>query len=93
MEIIQTNNEKSGNFKIYDGESVAGELAYKWSGKNKFIIEHTEVAATMEGKGIGKKLVGEAVNFARKNSFKILPLCTYAKSVFDKTPEIQDVLF
>jgi hypothetical protein len=93
LEIIQTNNEKSGNFKIYDGESMAGELVYKWSGKNRFIIEHTEVAEKMEGKGIGKRLVLEAVTYARNNALKILPLCTYAKSVFDKTPEIHDVLF
>lgn len=78
---------------MYDGDTVAGELVYKWSGKSRFIIEHTEVAEKMEGHGIGKKLVVAAVNYARTNSLKILPLCTYAKSVFDKTPEIQDFLF
>jgi uncharacterized protein len=33
-----------------------------------------------------------AVELARKNSVKIIPLCPFAKSVFDKTPEIRDTL-
>jgi predicted GNAT family acetyltransferase len=35
----------------------------------------------------------EAVQYARENNLKILPLCPFAKSVFDKTEEIQDLLF
>lgn len=93
MPIIQTDTEKGGSFKMYQNDTVAGELVYKWSGKTKIIIEHTGVNENFEGQGIGKKLVLAAVDFARKNSIKILPFCTYAKSVFDKNPEIHDVLF
>ncbi len=45
-----------------------------------------------EGKGFGKKMVTKAVEFAREKGIKILPLCPFAKSVFDKTPEFRDVL-
>jgi uncharacterized protein len=34
-----------------------------------------------------------AVDYARKNQIKVIPLCRFAKSVFDKTPEIKDVLY
>ena len=35
-----------------------------------------------------------AVEFARQKHLKIMPLCTYAKSVFDKNAEeLKDVLF
>jgi uncharacterized protein len=33
------------------------------------------------------------VKFAREKNIKILPLCSFAKSVFDKMEEIRDVLF
>jgi len=36
--------------------------------------------------------VAAAVDYARTNGWKILPLCPFAKSVFDKTPEYADVL-
>jgi predicted GNAT family acetyltransferase len=44
------------------------------------------------GKGFGKMMVMKAVEYAREKGIKILPLCPFAKSVFDKTPEISDVL-
>lgn len=93
MIIEQINNEKKGAFKAMDNDIVAGELVYTWAGTDKFIIEHTEVDDNYAGKSIGKKLVMEAVKYARENKKKILPLCPFAKALFDKLPEIHDVLF
>ena len=56
------------------------------------IIEHTEVDDSLAGKGVGKQLVSTAVDFARTNNIKIIPLCPFAKSVFDRVKEWQDVL-
>jgi predicted GNAT family acetyltransferase len=44
------------------------------------------------GQGIGQKLVLHAVTFAREKEVKVKLLCTYAKIVFDKMPELKDVL-
>jgi hypothetical protein len=33
-----------------------------------------------------------AVDWARTDNVKLMPLCPYAKSVFDKTPDYSDVL-
>ncbi|HXV07404.1 MAG TPA: N-acetyltransferase [Burkholderiales bacterium] len=32
------------------------------------------------------------MEWARANGRKLMPLCPFAKSVFDKTPEYRDVL-
>lgn len=93
MKIEQIDSEKMGSFKAIDNTIVAGELVYTWAGKDKFIIEHTEVDDAYAGKGIGKQLVMKAVEFARIQKVKILPLCPYAKALFNKLPEINDVLF
>lgn len=37
------------------------------------------------------KLVLAAVEYARTNNLHILPLCQFAKSVFDHTEDIRDV--
>ncbi|MGZ6539658.1 MAG: GNAT family N-acetyltransferase, partial [Bacteroidia bacterium] len=66
---------------------------YRMSGPGKMIIDHTEVDERLAGKGIGKQLVAKAVAFARENNIKILPLCPFAKALFNKTPEYRDVLF
>jgi hypothetical protein len=40
----------------------------------------------------GRRLVEASVQWAREANVKLIPLCPFAKSVFDKTPEFRDVL-
>jgi uncharacterized protein len=67
-------------------------MTFSKAGKDRIIIEHTEVSDILRGKNIGKQLVTGAVAYARKNNLKIVPLCPFAKSVFEKVKEFQDVL-
>jgi len=92
MEIKQTNSESKGAFKAMEAGREAGEITYSMAGEGKMIIDHTEVNPDFKGKNVGKNLVMAAVDYARENDIKIMPLCPFAKSVFDKTPDIQDVL-
>ena len=93
MEIQQTNDTRRGYFEAIEDGKEAGKMTYTWAGDSKFIIDHTEVSPDFNGKGVGKKLVMAAVEYARNSNLKIIPLCPFAKSVFDKTEEIRDVLF
>nr|WP_294780691.1 GNAT family N-acetyltransferase [uncultured Flavobacterium sp.] len=92
MEIQHTNDTKRGAFDAIEDGKEAGKMTYSWAGEDKFIIDHTEVSPDFSGKGVGKKLVLAAVDYARANNVKIIPLCPFAKSVFDKVEEIRDVL-
>ncbi|MDP5200500.1 GNAT family N-acetyltransferase [Flavobacterium sp. DG2-3] len=92
MEIQQINDTKKGYFEALEDGKQAGQMTYTWAGNDKFIIDHTEVSPEFNGKGVGKKLVMAAVDYARANNVKIIPLCPFAKSVFDKVEEIRDVL-
>jgi predicted GNAT family acetyltransferase len=92
MQIEQEDNGKKGAFIIdIEGQRVA-EMTYVWAGTDRIIIDHTEVSPVLKGQGAGKKLVEAAVNFAREKGIKIVPLCPFAKSTLDKTPEWHDVL-
>lgn len=92
MEIKHQNNEKKGAFYIELDGKKAAEMTYVWAGPTKIIIDHTEVSDALRGTGAGKKMVEKAVAFAREKDLKILPLCPFAKSVFDKVVEFGDVL-
>lgn len=92
MEILKELNGHKGSFYIEnDGERQA-EMTYTMAGHETLIIDHTEVGDALRGKGAGLQLVKAAVEFARENNIKIIPLCPFAKSVFDKKEEIRDVL-
>ena len=85
-------NDKKGTFFIeIDGKQEA-EMTFVFAGEDKIIIDHTGVNPGNEGKGLGKQMVAQAVTYARENNIKIIPLCPFAKKVFDKTPEFRDVL-
>lgn len=90
MEIVHDENNKE--FIQKDGDKIAGKITYTWAGDHRFIIDHTEVNSEYGGQGVGKKLVLAAVAYARENTLKIIPLCPFAKSTFEKIEEIKDVL-
>ena len=88
---LELNGTKGQFFVSVDGKQE-GKMTFVFAGDDKIIIDHTEVNPGNNGKGFGKMMVMKAVEYARENNIKILPLCPFAKSVFDKTPEISDVL-
>ena len=93
---MQIQNKKTGNKWMFyvekDGKLLA-EMVYTMAAADQMIIEHTEVSDELKGQNIGKQLVHHAVEFARSNHFKIIPLCPFTNSVFKKTPAYSDVLF
>lgn len=91
--IEREDNKQKGRFVIYENKKVAGEMTYTWAGTSKFIIDHTGIEEAFGGRGYGKKLVLKAVEFAREQNVKILPLCPFAKAEFDKNDIFSDVRF
>jgi len=92
IEIKQTKEGNKGNFSAFDDNKVAGGIYYTMAGETKMILDHTEVNNDYRGQGIGKKILMHIVDYARQNKIQIIPLCPFAKSVFDKTESIRDVL-
>lgn len=92
MEIKQKENGSKGSFYIEENGKVLAEMTYVKTGTDRIIIDHTEVSDALKGKSAGKQLLEKAVQFARDNQLKILPLCPFAASVFEKTPAYADVL-
>ena len=81
-----------GMFYIEQEGRILAEMVYSMPNPNQMIIEHTEVNEELAGQGIGLQLVKTGVEYARINHIKIIPLCPFAKSVFDKKAEFRDVL-
>jgi len=92
MNIERIEHGTKGAFIIQEHDKRVAEMTYSKAGDNLIIIDHTEVSDSLRGTGAGKQLVTAAVNYAREKNIKILPLCPFAKSVFDRTPAFADVL-
>lgn len=81
--------EKNGNgfFKNDDTGKLIAEVTYVPSGEDKVILDHTFVDPSLRGQGIAAQLVDKVVEEMEKEGKKIVPLCPYAKELFDRKPE------
>jgi predicted GNAT family acetyltransferase len=69
----------------------AGVLVMSRAGPSQLIIEHTQTFPPFAGRGIGKRLVVTAAEWARANEQKLMPLCPFARQIFDRIPDLDDV--
>lgn len=92
MNIQHNSSESKGKFEAMDSGKSVGKMTYSRSGKDKIVIEHTEVDPSHQGKGVGKQLVEKSAEYARENNLKIVPECSFAKNVMEKTSDYDDVL-
>lgn len=90
--IKHSQTAKGGAFYYEkDGKKLA-EMVYLNSGDHLMVIEHTDVDSSLQGQGIGTKLLENLVSYVRENHIRVIPLCPFARATFEKTPEWQDVL-
>lgn len=91
MVVAHEEQGHRGAFVIERDGKRLGELTYTVAG-SRVILDHTTVDDALRGTGAGRRLVEAAVEWARAGNRKLMPLCPFARSVFDKTPEYRDVL-
>lgn len=90
-EIAREETETGGRYvTVIDGH--VAEMTYSRAGTGLVIIDHTGVPDELRGRRLGSRLVRRAVQDARKQNVKIVPLCPFAASEFRRHPEYADVL-
>lgn len=86
---------KKGTNRFYVGESEENPLAeitYKPSGDDVISIDRTYVSNELRGQGMAKRLLEEAINYARSENKKIIPLCSFVKEQMENNKEYNDLL-
>ena len=79
-----------GRFVIRkDGDEA--ELTYSVTTPTLIIADHTGVPDSFRGTGAGLALVEALVAAARKDGFKVVPLCPFVKAQALKHPDWADV--
>jgi len=94
VEAFIKNKTRKNKLRIHhleerEGESVAF-LSYSIDGQNKMTIWHTEVPHPLQHKGIGGKLVEEAVQIASSDSSSLRIVCSFAKEHLARHPELKE---
>jgi len=92
MHIQNKYDEKKGMFYVENDGEVQAKMTYHMRSPENMVIEHTEVDDVLRGKNVGLQLVTAAVEYAREHHIKITVWCPFAKKVFEKRTDFQDVL-
>lgn len=92
IEFAREDDGKKGRFIVHQDSVEAGEMTFNWKGDSKIEIDHTEVKNKFRGKGHAKKLLAQAVEFAREKNVKIIPVCPFVKKELESDKSFQDVL-
>ncbi len=91
LKIERQDDGATGRYVVVvDG--MEAEMTYRRSGSGAVVINHTGVPLALRGRRIGERLVRQAVEDARQEGARIVPLCPFAKAQIERHPEWQDVL-
>ena len=88
--VAVTHNEEAHRFEAtVDG--LRSLLAYRQF-PHRIVLHHTEVPAPLERKGIATKLTCTALDFARANHLRVVPLCPFVSTFLRKHGEYWDLV-
>lgn len=91
MTIKLEETDTHGSFYIGPYENKVAEI--NWKKHDGFIeVDETRVDEALKGQGIGIKLFNRVIEHAREHSVKIKPVCSFVVKMFERHPELQDLL-
>lgn len=66
-------------------------IDYRLDGNN-LTLPHVGVAQALEGRGIAGELTQTALDWARAESYRVIPVCPYVQAWLKRHPDYQDLL-
>lgn len=80
-----THNQAASTFETWiDG--YLSKLDYFQDDK-KFVITHVGVHPEFRGQGVAAKIMEASLAYARQNSLRVVPMCSYAASYIRRNPQ------
>ena len=80
-----THNRTNHAFEVLiDGQ--LSKLDYIQDAKN-FVITHVGVYPEYRGQGLAAKIVEASLQYAKENSLRVVPMCSYAAAYIRRNPQ------
>ena len=89
-DVTVTHNENAQRFEVGIDDLCAFMTYSRFPGR--IVYTHTEVPKPLEGQGLAAKLARAALDFARVNDLRVVPLCPYVSRFIRKHAEYQDLV-
>ena len=83
-----TNNQTDRRYELKVNQHIA-YANYRWEDE-VLVIEFVFTPKELRGQGVASKLMTLLMAEAKENSFKVHPICGYAKSWLERHPEYDE---
>jgi predicted GNAT family acetyltransferase len=90
-DITVVNVPDQSRYEIRVGGRLAGYAAYQL-GAGQVVFTHTKILDEFEGHGVGGRLAGAALDGARAQQLKVVPLCPFIAAYIRRHREYADLL-
>ena len=90
-DVTVTDNAAESQYEARVGDSLAGMAQYMRSAE-VIAFTHTEVDLAYEGRGVASALARAALDEARAQGLKVVPVCPFFASYLRKHPEYEDLV-
>jgi uncharacterized protein len=85
-----TDNPATRRFEMLV-EGRTAFVAYR-RGDGVIHLDHAEVPAELEGRGVGSRLVRATLDAVRETGLKVVPRCSFVAAFIKRNAEYQDLL-
>jgi predicted GNAT family acetyltransferase len=89
--IAVQDNPGESRYELLLDEQVVGEILYR-STPDHLVLLHTEVLPSLEGKGLGARLVAGALDDIRACGQRVVPFCPFVRAYIRRHPEYTDLV-
>ena len=92
VDVSVTDNEHLHRYQATADGKPAGFIAYRVRPDGVRVMLHTEVDPAFEGKGVGGRLVSQALDAERAAGRKIEVVCPFVAAYLRRHPEYADLV-
>ena len=87
LEII--HNPQENRFEVWTDGRLS-KLDYIRDGMN-FVITHVGVHPDLRGQGVAGKITQAGLDYAKANSLRVIPMCSYAAAYIRRNPQYAEL--
>jgi predicted GNAT family acetyltransferase len=90
-EIRVTDNPGEQRYELWRGDTLAGFIEYRLR-DGEVAMTHTEIEPHLQEKGLGTRLVADALADTRARGRTLKPYCPFVAAYIREHPEYEDLV-
>ena len=91
METLVRDNPDEQRYELLSDGELVGELVYRLR-DSRITLLHTEVSPSVEGRGLGGRLVAGALDDIRARGLRVVPVCPFVRAYLRRHPDAADLV-